>query len=209
MCTTIDIYRETGGLCRMLPEPCKHSACRYHMASGPKPRGTPLPQYAEQTCALAAAESGPLSLQDVGDRIGSTREWVRQIEARAFEKIRRRSPDLYEMFVEVWNRAGGPSYPASGYGFEESDRKRNRQPETGGCCVSRTTGQSTSTQLQHSRDGRMLCGPHSRSGVPTYHTDGCDACEEARAKGHIRPAAGAVNAKRRGRGWDRSLVRTA
>lgn len=35
--------------------------------------------------------------------------------------------------------------------------------------------------------GRTLCMPHATSGAPKYHTEGCEACADARAKGIIRP----------------------
>ena len=54
-------------------------------------------------------------------------------------------------------------------------------------------------KLCHTRDGRTICAAHARSGAPAYHTDGCDACADARAKGIIRPDVGSVAAKKRGR----------
>jgi hypothetical protein len=46
----------------------------------------------------------------------------------------------------------------------------------------------------------MLCTHHRcGSGAPTYHYPGCEACEEARAKGIVRPDADKVPAKLRGR----------
>jgi hypothetical protein len=45
----------------------------------------------------------------------------------------------------------------------------------------------------------MLCNHHRVSGAPAYHTPGCEACDEARAKGIIRPDIGSVPPKQRGR----------
>lgn len=61
-------------------------------------------------------------------------------------------------------------------------------------------------RLQHTRDGRTLCQAHAKTGAPAYHTEGCDACAEARAKGIIRPNAASVPAKQRGRAKFRDRV---
>ena len=54
-------------------------------------------------------------------------------------------------------------------------------------------------KLVHARDGRTLCNPHATSGAPAYHTEGCDACAAARAKGIVRPDVGSVPKRLRGR----------
>lgn len=54
--------------------------------------------------------------------------------------------------------------------------------------------------LRRTADGRILCNAHRTSGAPAYHTDGCDACEEAKAKGIVRPpSVNVAPSKRRGR----------
>lgn len=55
------------------------------------------------------------------------------------------------------------------------------------------------SSIHRNRDGRMLCSGHSKSGAPPYYYAGCDACEEAKAKGIIRPPADSVPKKQRGR----------
>ena len=55
------------------------------------------------------------------------------------------------------------------------------------------------TKLIHTKDGRTLCNSHATRGAPGYHTEGCEACAEARAKGIVRPDITSVPAKRRGR----------
>jgi len=52
--------------------------------------------------------------------------------------------------------------------------------------------------LRRTRDGRTLCVPHATSGLPTYHTPGCSACELARANGIVRKDISTVPKKRRG-----------
>lgn len=54
--------------------------------------------------------------------------------------------------------------------------------------------------LMRSKDGRLLCGPHRRTGAPAFHTEGCAECEAARARGVQRPDATTAPAKMRGRG---------
>lgn len=40
------------------------------------------------TCALDVADRGPQVLEDVGQRVGITRERIRQIEEKVLERIR-------------------------------------------------------------------------------------------------------------------------
>jgi hypothetical protein len=54
-------------------------------------------------------------------------------------------------------------------------------------------------KLHRTREGRTLCGPHATTGRPAFHTNGCDACAEARAKGIVRLDAESVPKKERGR----------
>jgi hypothetical protein len=54
-------------------------------------------------------------------------------------------------------------------------------------------------KLQRTRDGRMLCKTHATSGAPMFHTEGCCACAEARAKGIIRPDITSVTRRQRSR----------
>ncbi len=36
--------------------------------------------------------------------------------------------------------------------------------------------------VTRTKDGRMLCSPHARTGAPMYYTQGCEMCEAAREK---------------------------
>lgn len=47
--------------------------------------------------------------------------------------------------------------------------------------------------------GRLLCSGHAKAGAPPYYYVGCEACEDARAKGIIRPPADSVAKRQRGR----------
>lgn len=79
--------------------PCHLANCRYHMAHEwviwALRAGRGEPEIIERilrdpSCALDLAKSGPLTLQEVGDLLGVSRERVRQIEAGAIERLRDR-----------------------------------------------------------------------------------------------------------------------
>lgn len=60
--------------------------------------------------------------------------------------------------------------------------------------------------LYKTRSGRVLCYAHRTSGAPMFHTDGCQACEEARSKGIVRPDGKDLHRFRRGKSWYRNPV---
>ena len=95
--STVNIHELTGGACRMLPGPCKHSLCRYHADSddGPgKNRSQVTPKLRAEACTLDAADERCFTLLEIGQRMGRTRERVRQIELKALKKILTRFPEL-------------------------------------------------------------------------------------------------------------------
>lgn len=61
--------------CIAAVRPCPHVQCRHHIWNDTK--AVPLPR---QTCALDAAADGPLTLEEIGDLLGLTRERIRQIQ---------------------------------------------------------------------------------------------------------------------------------
>jgi len=63
---------------------CTRTECRYHLANR-----QPGEHHVEplRDCALSVANEGPHTLEEVARVSGVTREWVRQLEASAFEKL--------------------------------------------------------------------------------------------------------------------------
>jgi hypothetical protein len=64
---------------------CVQVSCRYHL-SHPDPGGRPLSP--TRDCALAVANEGPRTLEEIAQLLGMTRERVRQIEEAAIAKLR-------------------------------------------------------------------------------------------------------------------------
>ncbi len=74
--------------------PCPFASCKYSLLSDVTPTGRVIEVFEgvdihelPDTCALDAASKGGLDLQDVGDRINVTRERVRQMAERAFDRV--------------------------------------------------------------------------------------------------------------------------
>jgi Sigma-70, region 4 len=63
---------------------CSNTECRYHLAHRQSGEHHLDPQ---RDCALSVANEGPHTLEEVAQMSGVTREWVRQIEASALEKL--------------------------------------------------------------------------------------------------------------------------
>lgn len=102
--------------CAKVPRPCPYVGCRYHLyldvdeSTGAItfrfPR-TPVSELRE-SCALDVADRGEHRLQEIGDFLRVSREYIRQIEERGLKKMLR-SPVIkkcYEESVEcdIWRR---------------------------------------------------------------------------------------------------------
>lgn len=88
------LYR---GECETVPRPCPWIGCRHHMGiteyrreNGSLRIATDDPTTLDPaaSCSLDLAELGGMTLQQVGDALGITRERARQIQAAAERKIR-------------------------------------------------------------------------------------------------------------------------
>jgi hypothetical protein len=72
--------------------PCRWHSCRYHLSSTTTAgREIPTePGVLNPTCALDVADRGEHSLEEVGEILGVTRERIRQIEAVALAKLKKK-----------------------------------------------------------------------------------------------------------------------
>jgi hypothetical protein len=92
------------GDCVNGPRPCPWAACRFnltidHINAAREPVVAFDDDVERASCALDVADGGPVELQVIGDMLGVTRERVRQIEAAALVKLRRR---LDSSMLEGW-----------------------------------------------------------------------------------------------------------
>lgn len=102
---------------------CPYVSCRYHLALGvdegngslrySQPDGDPSLML--DTCALAVADRGGLTLDEVGERINLTRERVRQVETDALARLRALLPPdaraMLDAFLDA-ERLAEPRTPA-------------------------------------------------------------------------------------------------
>jgi hypothetical protein len=87
----------TRGDCQDAPRPCPWIGCKYHLAADVGPTGslilnapgalegdfTGLPE----SCSLDVADRGGVTLEEVGEAIGVSRERIRQLEQHALEQL--------------------------------------------------------------------------------------------------------------------------
>jgi hypothetical protein len=82
---------KTRGECTDIPRPCPFVSCKNHLyweylKHHPDAEVWTL----KHSCALDAADEGGLTLEEVGELMGLTRERVRQLEAEALRKLKNR-----------------------------------------------------------------------------------------------------------------------
>jgi len=88
----LNVYDQTDGACMDLVAPCDRIDCRYNVIELESIRvGRPAEhiQDATEPCALRLADRGGMTLQEVADVIGVSRERIRQIEESALRRMRR------------------------------------------------------------------------------------------------------------------------
>jgi transcriptional regulator with XRE-family HTH domain len=82
------------------------------------------PVITHEACSLDAAERGPLTLAEVAERLGISRERVRQLERYALRKLEKKyGTELLEALAErIASAPAGYVYPDA---FEAKPRRRN------------------------------------------------------------------------------------
>jgi hypothetical protein len=88
--------------CRDAPRPCPWVACKHHLYLDINPRTGSIkinfpdlePWELAHTCALDVADSGGLTLEEIGVITNLTRERVRQVEVRGLLQLRARGREL-------------------------------------------------------------------------------------------------------------------
>lgn len=72
--------------------PCRWASCQYHFlrprTEAEAPEGTLLEP--EPLCVLDIADSGEKTLEEVAELMGLSKERIRQLEAKAIRKVKRR-----------------------------------------------------------------------------------------------------------------------
>lgn len=64
---------------------CPRTGCRYHLMHR---RTAEHRLKAQRDCALVVANEGPHTMEEVAVILGVSREWVRQLEERALQKLK-------------------------------------------------------------------------------------------------------------------------
>lgn len=106
----------TRGECQGGPRPCPWVGCRYHLflemvnqgRAVRLPRGLDVePETLQPSCALDVADDGPVTLEEVAEFLGVTRERVRQVEDIALKKVHKRCPQALREAGETLSDARG------------------------------------------------------------------------------------------------------
>jgi hypothetical protein len=92
----------TRAECKDMPRPCPFVACKHHLYLDINPRTGSIkinfpdlePWELAHTCALDVADSGGLTLEEIGLITNLTRERVRQVEVRGLLTLKSRSNSL-------------------------------------------------------------------------------------------------------------------
>lgn len=95
--TRLNLLKVTGGRCLRIADSCPSELCRYSLNvtdSREGMRWRSREPVTEHRCAIAAANEGGVTLEQVALRLGVVRERVRQIEERSLLRLRERLEEL-------------------------------------------------------------------------------------------------------------------
>lgn len=114
-----DVRPRTRGDCVGGPRPCPFVACKFHLFLDASPSNGAIklnfpdlePEELSHSCCLDVADAGAHTLEDTAEILNLTRERIRQIEVRAYQRIRESGvevphPDEFEHHVEALPDAG-------------------------------------------------------------------------------------------------------
>ena len=105
----------TRGECANVARPCPYVSCKYHLYMDVHPtKGSIKINFPdlevwelEHSCALDVADTGGITLEEVGEIMNLTRERIRQLEAEALRKLEAAGgPELVE-YLKANVRVGG------------------------------------------------------------------------------------------------------
>src|ERR1700704_923555 len=110
MSPPVDIPRpQTRAECKEEMRPCPWVACKHHLYLDINPETGSIkinfpdlePWELQHTCALAVADRGGITLEEVGEIMNLTRERIRQVEVRGLLKLKMGSPSPDELGAEL------------------------------------------------------------------------------------------------------------
>jgi len=105
---------KTRGDCKGQARPCPFVTCQHHLyriavlqAQDRSAHAGKEPWQLPETCTLDVADKGGMTLEEVGQILGVTRERVRQLEERGLERAARNARRRKMDFEEIADRSGG------------------------------------------------------------------------------------------------------
>lgn len=91
----LNIYKVTGGKCTRVAGECEARSCRYNLLDNDGNQTTSRGPSREESCAIRVGNQGGEALERIAERMGISRERVRQIENVALRKLKRAVEVLY------------------------------------------------------------------------------------------------------------------
>lgn len=159
------------------PRPCPWAGCRYHLALDVQPSGALLWNIngeiwdQEHTCALDVAELGGVTLQQVANLSGITRERVRQAETRALGKLLEH-PDADELRAVLVELAIASDARAAAVDYQGSAPEPMTLERREQCRAAHIRWKAHKVEKQHAQETRNHIEP---AGEPVGDHRGLDA----------------------------------